>query len=169
LPPRRRVDTGAFNLGRSRPHGQDITRLETQRALELFAMDDIVLRAVSSPSHSPRARQGICSGSRDHVVGPGAGRLRIYCTMPHVDRPHAIPRVKKPRRERFTRPSEDSTAFLPVLDPVANSCHREVKHPVRDPQVRLFVEKPTPVRRSSAYVGPENRSWDSQALAHQPD
>src|SRR5215472_13818076 len=59
--------------------------------------------------------------------------------------------------------TEDSTDYLPVLDPAHNSVS-EVKHPVRDPNTPTSKTAPM---EPSPYWGPEP-IWDSQTTTHNP-
>jgi hypothetical protein len=58
---------------------------------------------------------------------------------------------------------EESTDFIPILDPVSNSVS-EVKHPVRDPKTPSSKDNPM---APSPYWGDEP-IWDSQTSMHNP-
>ena len=59
--------------------------------------------------------------------------------------------------------TEESTDFLPILDPVHNTA-TEVKHPVRDPKTPSSKDNPM---APSPYWGDEP-IWDSQTSMHNP-
>ena len=59
--------------------------------------------------------------------------------------------------------TEESTDFIPILDPVRNSA-TEVKHPVRDPKTPSSKDNPM---APSPYWGDEP-IWDSQTSMHNP-
>ena len=64
---------------------------------------------------------------------------------------------------KFYGSAEESTDFVPILDPVRNAA-TEVKHPVRDPKTPSSKEAPM---APSPYWGGEP-IWDSQTSNHNP-
>jgi hypothetical protein len=59
--------------------------------------------------------------------------------------------------------TEESTDFIPILDPVGNSVN-EIKHPVRDPKTPSSKDNPM---AASPYWG-DGPIWDSQTSMHNP-
>ena len=137
---------------------RDISRLDTERALQMFADWTDRIAGGELPFAKPQRPQGI---ERNIVVtlwdwGRPTGYLHDLVS---TDRRN--PRLN-PNGKVYGSP-EDSTDFVPILDPVTSTAS-EVLHPVRDPE--------TPSSKSNAMApsavwGPDP-IWDSKTLNHNP-
>jgi len=137
---------------------RDIGRLDTERALQMFADWTDRIAGGELPFAKPQRPQGI---ERNIVVtlwdwGRPTGYLHDLVS---TDRRN--PRLN-PNGKVYGSP-EDSTDFVPILDPVTSTAS-EVLHPVRDPE--------TPSSKSNAMApsavwGPDP-IWDSKTLNHNP-
>jgi hypothetical protein len=137
---------------------RDIGRLDTQRALAMFAEWTDRIAAGELPFAKPERPQGI---ERNIVITLWDwGRPTAYLhDLVATDRRN--PRVNA--NGKVYGSPEDSTDFVPMLDPVTHTAS-EVLHPVRDPS--------TPSSKSNAMApspvwGPEP-IWDSKTLNHNP-
>jgi hypothetical protein len=133
---------------------RDIGRLDTQRALAMFAEWTDRIAAGELPFAKPERPQGI---ERNIVITLWDwGRPTAYLhDLVATDRRN--PRVNA--NGKVYGSPEDSTDFVPMLDPVTHTAS-EVLHPVRDPS--------TPSSKSNAMApspvwGPEP-IWDSKTL-----
>ena len=137
---------------------RDIGRLDTERALQMFADWTDRIAHGELPFAKPQRPQGI---ERNIVVtlwdwGRPTGYLHDLVS---TDRRN--PRLNS--NGKVYGSPEDSTDFIPILDPVTSTAS-EVLHPVRDPE--------TPSSKSnsmapSAVWGPDP-IWDSKTLNHNP-
>lgn len=137
---------------------RDIGRLDTERALQMFADWTDRIAKGELPFAKPQRPQGM---ERNIVVtqwdwGRPTGYLHDLVS---TDRRN--PRLN-PNGKVYGSP-EDSTDFVPILDPVTSTAS-EVLHPVRDPE--------TPSSKSNAMApsavwGPDP-IWDSKTLNHNP-
>ena len=151
---RRRLVSGQAQFFMAR----DIGRLDTERALQMFADWTDRIAGGELPFAKPQRPQGI---ERNIVVtlwdwGRPTGYLHDLVS---TDRRN--PRLN-PNGKVYGSP-EDSTDFIPILDPVTSTAS-EVLHPVRDPE--------TPSSKSNAMApsavwGPDP-IWDSKTLNHNP-
>jgi hypothetical protein len=137
---------------------RDIGRLDTERALQMFADWTDRIAAGELPFAKPQRPQGI---ERNIVVstwdwGHPTGYLHDLVS---TDRRN--PRLNA--NGKVYGSPEDSTDLMPNLDPVQNTAS-EVLHPVRDPatpSTRSNPMAPSPV------WGPDP-IWDGKTLAHNP-
>ena len=151
---RRRLQSGgAMSL-----MARDITRLHTQRALELFADWTDRIAAGELPFAKPARPKGI---ERNVVLtmwdwGHPTGYLHDEIA---TDRRN--PRVNA--NGKIYASPEDSSDLVPELDPVKHVA-REIMHPVRDPATPSSKGAPF---QPSAVWGP-TPIWDSKTLNHNP-
>jgi hypothetical protein len=137
---------------------RDIGRLDTQRALQMFADWTDRIAAGELPFAKPERPQGI---ERNIVVtlwdwGRPTGYLHDLVS---TDRRN--PQINA--NGKLYGSPEDSTDFVPILDPVTHTAS-EVLHPVRDPatlSTKSNAMAPSPV------WGPDP-IWDSKTLNHNP-
>jgi len=137
---------------------RDIGRLDTQRALQMFADWTDRIATGELPFAKPERPQGI---ERNIVVtlwdwGRPTGYLHDLVS---TDRRN--PRLNA--NGKVYGSPEDSTDFVPMLDPVTHAAS-EVLHPVRDldtPSSKSNAMAPSPI------WGPEP-IWDSRTLNHNP-
>lgn len=137
---------------------RDIGRLDTQRALAMFADWTDRIAAGELPFAKPERPQGI---ERNIVISLWDwGRPQAYLhDLVSTDRRN--PRVNA--NGKVYGSPEDSTDYVPILDPVEHKAN-EVLHPVRDPN--------TPSSKDNA-MGPSpvwgaDPIWDSKTLNHNP-
>jgi hypothetical protein len=150
----RRLQSGQAQFFMAR----DIGRLDTDRALRMFADWTDRVAAGELPFAKPQRPQGI---ERNIVVTLWDwGRPTAYLhDLVSTDRRN--PRINAGGKV-YGSP-EDSTDYVPILDPKTHAAS-EVLHPVRDPA--------TPSTKASAMApspvwGPEP-IWDSRTLNHNP-
>jgi hypothetical protein len=151
---RRRLASGQAQFFMAR----DIGRLDTERALQMFADWTDRIAAGELPFAKPQRPQGI---ERNIVVTSWDwGRPTAYLhELVSTDRRN--PRLN-PNGKVYGSP-EDSTDFVPILDPVT-ATPSEVLHPVRDPATPSTKSSPM---GPSAVWGPDP-IWDSKTLNHNP-
>jgi hypothetical protein len=135
-----------------------ISRLDTHRALKFFADWTDRIAAGELPASQPTRPQGV---ERNVVITLWDWATPKAYLHDEIATDKRNPRVNANGR-LFGAP-EESTDFLPILDPVRNAAS-EIKMPVRDPR--------TPASKDNAF-GPspywgEERIWDSQASVHNP-
>jgi hypothetical protein len=150
----RRIQSGQAQTQMAR----DIARHDAQRALSLFADWTDRIAAGELPFAKPERPQGI--------------ERNVVLTLWDWSRPTAYlhdligtdrrnPRINP--NGRFYGSPENSTDYVPVLDPVKHTA-TEVLHPVRDPKTPSHKTDPM---APSPYWGPEP-IWDSQTGNHKP-
>ena len=137
----------------------NIGRLDTQRALKLFADWTDRIAAGAVPSAAPQRPQGV---ERNLVVtlwdwSDGKAYLHDSISTDRRD-----PTVNA--GGLLYGATEESTQNLPVLDPVKNVA-TTIHIPVRDPDTPSAAN--LPVLHASPYWG-EDKIWDSQASVHNP-
>jgi hypothetical protein len=137
---------------------RDIGRLDTQRALTMFADWTDRIAAGELPFAKPQRPQGV---ERNAVITLWDwGRPTAYLhDLVSTDRRNPSLNANG----KVYGSPEDSTDFVPVLDPTTHTAS-EVLHPVRDPN--------TPSSKSNAMApspvwGPDP-IWDSKTLNHNP-
>ena len=106
---------------------RDIGRLDTQRALAMFADWTDRIAAGELPFAKPNGRRG-SSATSSSRCGTGAGPTAYLHDLVATDRRN--PRVNA--NGKVYGSPEDSTDFVPMFDPVTHTAS-DVLHPVRDP------------------------------------
>ena len=150
----RRLMAGSAQMFMTR----DMGRLDTQRALDLFADWTQRIENGELPFAKPERPQGI---ERNIVVtlwdwsNPKAYLHDAVATDRRNPRLNANGKI-------YGSP-EDSSDMIPVLDPATHTAS-EVKHPVRDPNTPNVKGLPF---GPSPYWGPQP-IWDSQTINHNP-
>jgi hypothetical protein len=137
---------------------RDISRLDTDRALRLFADWTDRISAGELPFAKPERPQGI---ERNIVVTLWDWSRPTAYLHDEISTDRRNPRVNA--NGKIYASTEDSSDLLPILDPKTNTAS-EVLHPVRDPNTpssksNLFGQSP--------YWGTEP-IWDSKTLNHNP-
>lgn len=107
---------------------RDINRLDSQRALELFADWTDRIAAGELPFAKPERPQGI---ERNLVITLWDWSRPTAYLHDAISTDRRNPKVNASGRIYGT--TEDSTDFVPMLDPNTHTA-TEVKHPVRDPE-----------------------------------
>ena len=135
-----------------------INRLDTQLALQLFGDWTDRIAKGELPFAQPPRPQGV--------------ERNVVLTLWDWSRPtgYLHDEISTDRRKptinangKLYGTTEESTDFIPILDPVRNSA-TEVKHPVRDPKTPSSKDNPM---APSPYWGDEP-IWDSQTSMHNP-
>jgi hypothetical protein len=135
-----------------------ISRVDAQYAFQLFGDWTDRVAAGELPAAAPSRPQGV--------------ERNVVITIWDWSRPTAYmhDEISTDRRRPTVNANgplfgatEESTDFIPVLDPVRHVA-TEIKHPVRDPKTPSAAELPL---QPSPYWGPE-RIWDSQTSMHNP-
>jgi hypothetical protein len=135
-----------------------INRLDSKLAFQLFGDWTDRIAKGELPFAQPPRPQGV--------------ERNVVLTLWDWSRPTAYlhDEISTDRRKPTLNPNgklygttEDSTDFLPILDPVHNTV-TEVKHPVRDPKTPSSKDSPM---APSPYWG-EAPIWDSQTSMHNP-
>ncbi|MGA2127261.1 MAG: carboxypeptidase-like regulatory domain-containing protein [Xanthobacteraceae bacterium] len=136
-----------------------ISRIDAHRALELFADWTDRIAAGELPAATPSRPQGI---ERNVVITlwDWAGPQQYLHDQISTDRRH--PTVNA--NGRIYGSPEESTDFVPILDPVRNTTS-QLKMQVRDPATPS--SKDLPILAPSPYWG-EEPIWDSQTSVHNP-
>ena len=148
----RRLMSGSAQMFMAR----DIGRLDTQRALNLFANWTDRIAAGELPFAKPDRPQGI---ERNVVItmwdwsSPTAYIHDAISTDRHNPRLNANGKI-------YGSP-EDSTDAIPILDPVTHTAS-EVKHPIRDSKTPNAKDNPF---GPSPYWG-DKPIWDSHTINH---
>jgi len=148
----RRLMSGSAQMFMAR----DIGRLDTQRALNLFANWTDRIAAGELPFAKPNRPQGI---ERNVVItmwdwsSPTAYIHDAISTDRHNPRLNANGKI-------YGSP-EDSTDAIPILDPVTHTAS-EVKHPIRDSKTPNAKDNPF---GPSPYWG-DKPIWDSHTINH---
>jgi hypothetical protein len=135
-----------------------ISRIDSQRALELFGDWTDRIAAGELPASQPTRPQGV---ERNVVVSlwDWAGPKEYLHDEIATDRRHPTVNANGPL---YGSP-EESSNYEPILDPVRNT-KSEVKMPVRDPATPSSKSNPM---SASPYWG-EEVIWDSQTSVHNP-
>ena len=137
----------------------NIGRLDTQRALKLFADWTDRIAAGAVPPAAPQRPQGV---ERNLVVTlwdwPDS-KAYLHDSI-STDRRDPTVNANGP----LYGATEESTQNLPVLDPVKNTAST-IHMPVRDPNTPSAAD--LPVLHASPYWG-EEKIWNSQASVHNP-
>jgi hypothetical protein len=135
-----------------------INRLDSKLAFQLFGDWTDRIAKGELPFAQPPRPQGV--------------ERNVVLTLWDWSRPTAYlhDEISTDRRRPTLNPNgklygttEESTDFIPILDPVHNSV-AEVKHPVRDPKTPSSKDAPM---APSPYWG-EGPIWDSQTSMHNP-
>ena len=137
---------------------RDITRLDTDIALRLFADWTDRIAAGELPFAKPERPQGI---ERNIVITLWDWSHSTAYLHDAVSTDRRNPTVNA--NGKIYASTEDSTDLVPVLDPKTNTA-AEVLHPVRDPNTPSSKSNPF---GPSAYWGSEP-IWDSKTLNHNP-
>jgi hypothetical protein len=150
----RRIQSGQAMAQMAR----DISRLDSQRALSLFADWTDRIAAGELPFAQPQRPQGV----ERNVV------LTLWDWSTPTGYLHDL--IGTDRRQptlfpngKFYGSTEDSTDQFPVLDPNTHTA-TSVKHPVRDPKTHSSKSDPM---QPSPYWGAQP-PWDSQTSLHNP-
>ena len=149
-----RLQAGSANMFMAR----DITRLDTVKALELFGNWTDAIAAGELPFSKPQRPQGI---SRNVVITEWEWSETTAYLHDEISTDRWNPNVNA-NGKIFASP-EDSTDYMPVLDPAANA-DSEVKIPVRDPSTPNVTTRP---HGFSPFWG-SNTIWNSQTITHNP-
>lgn len=150
----RRLMSGSAQMFMAR----DIGRLDTQRALELFGDWTDRIAAGELPFAKPQRPQGM---ERNAVITLWDWSSPTAYLHDAISTDRRNPRVNA--NGKIYGSPEDSTDFVPILDPVTNTAS-EVKHPVRDPKTPNSKDNPF---APSPYWGAKP-IWDSQTINHNP-
>jgi hypothetical protein len=150
----RRIQSGGARALMAR----DITRLDTNIALQLFADWTDRIAAGELPFAQPERPQGI---ERNIVITLWDWSRPTAYLHDEISTDRRNPRLNA--NGKIYASTEDSTDFIPVLDPKTNTAG-EVLHPVRDPNTPSSKNNPF---GPSAYWGGEP-IWDSKTLDHNP-
>jgi hypothetical protein len=151
---RRRLESGSARGLMAR----DITRLDTDVALRLFADWTDRIAAGELPFAKPDRPQGI---ARNVVITLWDWSRPTAYLHDEISTDRRNPTVNA--NGKIYASTEDSTDFIPVLDPKTGTA-MEVFHPVRDPNTPSSKNNPF---GPSAYWGSEP-IWDSKTLDHNP-
>jgi hypothetical protein len=150
----RRLQSGsASNL-----MARDITRLDTEKALDLFGDWTTRIAAGELPFAKPERPSGI---ARNVVISTWDWSRPTAYLHDEVATDRRDPTVNA--HGKLYGSAEDSTDFMPVLDP-EKAVASEVKHPVRDPKTPNTKDNPF---APSPWWGP-TPIWDSQTIDHNP-
>ena len=137
---------------------RDITRLDTQRALQMFGDWTDRIAGGELPFAKPERPRGI---ERNIVITQWDwGSQRAYL-HDEISTDPRNPRVNA--NGKIYGSPEDSSDFVPVLDPKTNTAS-EVLHPVRDPNTPSTKTNPM---AASAFWGADP-IWDGKTLNHNP-
>ncbi len=150
----RRIQSGQAMTQMAR----DISRLDSQRALQLFADWTDRIAAGELPFAQPQRPLGI---ERNVVLTLWDWSRTTAYMHDLIGTDRRNPRLF-PNGKLYGSP-ENSTDYVPVLDPATNTVS-EVLHPVRDPKTQNHKNDPM---QPSPYWGPEP-IWDSMTSNHNP-
>jgi hypothetical protein len=148
----RRLQSGSAQALMAR----DMGRLDTQRALDLFADWTQRIENGELPFAKPERPQGI---ERNIVVTLWDWSQPKAYLHDAISTDRRNPRLNA--NGKVYGSPEDSTDMIPVVDPQTHTAS-EVKHPVRDPNTPNTKNNPF---GPSPYWGPEP-IWDSQTINH---
>jgi hypothetical protein len=149
-----RLQAGSASMFMAR----DITRLDTQKALELFGKWTDGIAAGELPFATPQRPQGI---ARNVVVTEWEWSNTTAYLHDEISTDRWNPSVN--RNGKIYGSPEDSTDFMPVLDPAANA-EAEILIPVREPNTPNVTARP---HGFSPSWGP-NAIWNSKTITHNP-
>ncbi len=135
-----------------------LSKIDAQRALSLFADWTDRIAAGELPKTRPERPQGV---ERNIVVTLWDWGRRDAYLHDEISTDKRNPTLNA-NGLIFGSP-EDSTDFVPILDPVRNLAS-EVKHPVRDPNTPSTKNDPS---LPSQFWG-ANPPWDSRTVNHNP-
>ncbi len=150
----RRLQSGGAQMFMAR----DIGRLDTEKALQLFGDWTDRIAQGELPFAKPERPKGV---ERNIVITQWEWGHPTSYLHDEVSTDRRNPRINA--NGKLYGSPEDSTDFVPILDPVANVA-AEVKHPVRDlktPSTKDNAMAPSP------YWG-EKPIWDGQTINHNP-
>ena len=150
----RRVRSGQASSFMAR----DMGRLDTSRALNMFADWTDRIAAGELPFAKPERPQGT---ERNLVVTLWEWGSPTTYLHDAISTDRRNPRVNA--NGKIYGSTEDSTDMVPILDPVTHTA-TQVKHPVRDPKTPSSKTNPM---APSPYWGAQP-VWDSQTLNHNP-
>jgi hypothetical protein len=148
----RRLTAGSAQMFMAR----DIGRLDTQKALALFGDWTDRVAAGELPFDKPQRPSGI---ERNVVITLWDWGHPTSYLHDAISTDRRNPRLNA--NGKIYGSPEDSTDFIPILDPVTNTAS-EVKHPVRDPKTPNAKDNPF---GPSSYWG-DKPIWDSQTINH---
>ncbi|HEY3091615.1 MAG TPA: carboxypeptidase-like regulatory domain-containing protein [Vicinamibacterales bacterium] len=137
---------------------RDITRLDTQVALQLFGDWTDRIAGGELPFAKPQRPSGIERNVVITLWDWGSQKAYLHDAI-STDRRN--PRVNA--NGKIYGSPEDSSDFVPILDPRTNVAS-EVLHPVRDPKTPSTKTNPM---APSAFWGPDP-IWDGRTLNHNP-
>jgi len=135
---------------------RDITRLDTEYALNLFGNWTDRIAGGELPFAKPERPQGI---ERNVVITTWEWGHTTTYLHDAISTDRRNPRVNA--NGKIYGSPEDSTDFIPILDPKTHTAS-EVKHPVRDPNTPNVKTNPIGL---SPYWGSQP-IWDSQTTTH---
>ncbi|AMN44977.1 carboxypeptidase-like regulatory domain-containing protein [Rhodoplanes sp. Z2-YC6860] len=135
---------------------RDIGRLDTQKALDLFAGWTDGIKGGELPFAKPERPKGI---ERNVVITTWEWGHPTSYLHDAISTDRRNPRLNA--NGKIYGSPEDSTDMIPILDPVTNTAS-EVKHPVRDPKTPNVKDGPF---AASAWWG-DKPIWDSQNINH---
>ncbi|WOJ90905.1 carboxypeptidase-like regulatory domain-containing protein [Methylocapsa polymorpha] len=136
-----------------------ISRLDSNRALALFADWTDRIAAGELPAAQPQRPQGV---ERNVVISLWDWATPTAYLHDEISTDKRNPTVNA-NGPLYGSP-EESTDYAPILDPAQNSAS-QVKLPIRDPNTPSTVDDP--ILAPSPYWGGEP-IWNSQANAHNP-
>lgn len=148
----RRLMSGSAQMFMAR----DIGRLDTQVALKLFGDWTDRIAHGELPFAKPQRPQGI---ERNVVVTLWDWGHPTTYLHDAISTDRRNPRLNA--NGKVYGSPEDSTDFIPILDPVTNTAS-EVKHPVRDPKTPNSKDNPF----APSPVWGDKPIWDSQTINH---
>jgi hypothetical protein len=135
---------------------RDIGRLDTQKALDLFAGWTDSIKGGELPFAKPERPKGI---ERNVVITTWEWGHPTSYLHDAISTDRRNPRLNA--NGKIYGSPEDSTDMIPILDPVTNTAS-EVKHPVRDPKTPNVKDGPF---AASAWWG-DKPIWDGQTINH---
>lgn len=135
---------------------RDIGRLDTQKALDLFAGWTDGIKGGELPFAKPERPKGI---ERNVVITTWEWGHQTSYLHDAISTDRRNPRLNA--NGKIYGSPEDSTDMIPILDPVTNTAS-EVKHPVRDPKTPNVKDGPF---AASAWWG-DKPIWDSHNINH---
>jgi hypothetical protein len=137
---------------------RDITRLDTPRAIRMFADWTDRIAAGELPFDKPARPQGV---ERNLVVSLWDWGSPTTYLHDAVSTDRRNPRLNA--NGKVYGSAEDSKDVIPVLDPITNTAS-ELAHPVRDPNTPSSKSNPM---APSPYWGADP-IWDSKTINHNP-